>query len=385
MASKSCAAMLANAGGSDMDTANLSLLLIAGGQSSRMGQDKRWLEYDGASMLEWLLRKAQRQAFACKYLCVERATAELLALAKQYEFELLVDEQADLGPMEGLRRGLSAMPTQYGLALSCDMPFFVFSALDPLGAELTGQTGLMALMAETDGRRQPLAAIYHRDLAQVFAAALANGERKLGAVIDTVPHQLVPVPRINCFFNANTPADMRLVRGRLANSWREVPLVTVSAPVSNTGKTTFIERLIPRLRAAGIRVGVVKGDCHGYEVDTEGKDSWRFAQAGADAVAVVSPAGYFIEQRTEKRASLVSMASRLENVDLVLIESRNHGTMPALSLWRGLGTPSIQEDTAAMFAGGEVPEALSGQIYCYDIDDIAQAEKLVKFLMGKDF
>lgn len=368
-----------------MDTANLSLLLIAGGQSSRMGQDKRWLEYDGASMLEWLLRKAQRQAFACKYLCVERATAELLALAKQYEFELLVDEQADLGPMEGLRRGLSAMPTQYGLALSCDMPFFVFSALDPLGAELTGQTGLMALMAETDGRLQPLAAIYHRDLAPVFAAALANGERKLGAVIDTVPHQLVPVPRINCFFNANTPADMRLVRGRLANSWREVPLVTVSAPVSNTGKTTFIERLIPRLRAAGIRVGVVKGDCHGYEVDTEGKDSWRFAQAGADAVAVVSPAGYFIEQRTEKRASLVSMASRLENVDLVLIESRNHGTMPALSLWRGLGTPSIQEDTAAMFAGGEVPEALSGQVYCYDIDDIAQAEKLVKFLMGKDF
>ena len=70
MASRFCAAMQANAGGNDMDREGLSLLVIAGGKSSRMGQDKRWLEYDGASMLEWLLRKAQRQDFACKYLCV---------------------------------------------------------------------------------------------------------------------------------------------------------------------------------------------------------------------------------------------------------------------------------------------------------------------------
>ncbi|MDD6135328.1 MAG: molybdopterin-guanine dinucleotide biosynthesis protein B [Selenomonadaceae bacterium] len=368
-----------------MDTLHLSLLLIAGGKSSRMGQDKRWLEYDGASMLEWQLRKAQRQAFARKYLCVEKATEELLALAKQYEFELLVDEQAGMGPMEGLRRGLLAMPTQYGLALSCDMPFFVFSALDSLWGELAGQTGAMAVLAETSGRRQPLAAIYHRDLAQDFATALAAGERKLGKVIDRVPHRLVAVPRVNCFFNANTPADMRLVRGRLANSWREVPLITVSAPVSNTGKTTFIERLIPRLRAAGIRVGVVKGDCHGYQMDVEGKDSWRFSKAGADAVAVVSPTGYFIQQQTGKRASLVSMASRLENVDLVLIESRNHGTIPELSLWRGLGTPCVREDTAALFVGGTLTDALPEQVHCYDIEDVAQAEQLVKFLMGKDF
>ena len=385
MALKFCAVMPENVAGNDMDTLQLSLLLIAGGKSSRMGQDKRWVEYDGASMLEWLLRKAQRQAFARRYLCVEQATEELQVLAKQYEFELLVDEQAGMGPMEGLRRGLSAMPTAYGLALSCDMPFFAFSALEPLLTELTSQTGVMAVQAETNGRRQPLAAIYHRELARNFAAALAAGERKLGTVIDMVPHRLVAVPRVNCFFNANTPADMRLVRGRLANSWREVPLITVSAPVSNTGKTTFIERLIPRLREEGIRVGVVKGDCHGYQVDVEGKDSWRFSKAGADAVAVVSPTGYFIQQRTEKRASLAAMASRLEQVDVVLIESRSHGARPEVSLWRGLGEPMVREDTAALFVGGKVPESLSEQVHCYDIEDIAQAEKLVKFLMGKDF
>ena len=200
-----------------------------------------------------------------------------------------------------------------------------------------------------------------------------------------VRQKLIPVPRVNCFFNANTPADMQLARGRLANSRRETPLVTVSAPVSNTGKTTFIERLIPRLRARGIRVGVVKGDCHGYQVDVAGKDSWRFARAGADAVAVVSPAGDFIERRTEKRASLLAVAAKLEGVDLVLIESRNHGAMPKLSLWRGLGEPVIDAETVALFSSDLAVQAADGAVHRYAIDDMAQAEEIVCFLMGRDF
>ncbi|SFT55843.1 molybdopterin-guanine dinucleotide biosynthesis protein [Selenomonas sp. GACV-9] len=368
-----------------MDISAISLLVIAGGQSSRMGQDKRWLELDGTAMLERLLRKAQRQSFRQRFLCVERETPELLALAGQYDFMLLADEQAGVGPMEGLRCGLAAMRTAYGMAVSCDMPFFSFSAMQPLLDILTDTADWQAVLAEAGGRRQPLAALYHRDMAVRFADSLAAGERKLGKVIAGASHQLVPVPRVNCFFNANTPADMRLARGRLANSRREIPLVTVAAPVSNTGKTTFIERLIPRLGVQGIRVGVVKGDCHGYDVDVEGKDSWRFTQAGADAVAVVSPDGYFIQRRTAKRASLLSVAAKMESVDLVLIESRSHGTVPKLSLWRGLGEPLIDADTVALFAG-EIPQAVKDeQVYCYGIDDIARAEQLVRFLMGKDF
>ena len=128
------------------------------------------------------------------------------------------------------------------------------------------------------GRRQPLAALYHRALADHFAAALKEGERKLGKVIDAVPHAFVDFPDDALFFNVNTAADWRLACGRLVNEQRPTPLVTISAPVSNTGKTTFIERVLPKLSEMGIRTGVVKGDCHGYDVDEEGKDSWRFKQ-----------------------------------------------------------------------------------------------------------
>ncbi len=362
-----------------MDTSRMSLLLIAGGNSSRMGRDKRWLEFDGVPLLEWMLRKAQRQPFARRYLCCERKTAELLALAGKFEAELLVDAEHGLGPMEGLRAGLSAMPTEYAVAVSCDMPFFVFSALQAVFAAT--RPPYKAVLAETAGHMQPLASVYHRTMAADFAAALAAGQRKLGAVIEGVPHCRIPVERVNCLFNANTPADMRLAYGRMQNIHRDVPVVTVSAPVSNTGKTTFIERLIPRLREQGIRVGVVKGDAHGYDIDVKGKDSWRFMEAGADSVAVVSPDGYFIERRTAGRKSLLSVASQLEGVDLVLIESRSHGGAPKVSLWRGLGDPVIDADTVLLFTSEKQPDIV---VHQYDIEDIEQAVCSVRFLMGLD-
>lgn len=51
--------------------------------------------------------------------------------------------------------------------------------------------------------------------------------------------------------------------------------------LSNTGKTTFLEKLIPALRVLGLSVGVVKHDSHDFELDHEGKDTFRLSQAGA--------------------------------------------------------------------------------------------------------
>jgi molybdopterin-guanine dinucleotide biosynthesis protein len=272
--------------------------------------------------------------------------------------------------------GFSRLKTDYALAISCDMPLFRYPVLKPL---LEAAQGQMAIIPVVKGRRQPLAGLYHRDLLPTVEAALQRGDYKIGQVVDSVPHKLVELGDNDAFFNVNRPADFRLVQGRLVNDKRQVPLVTVSAPKSNTGKTTFIERLIPKLKERGLRVGVVKGDCHGYDVDEEGKDSYRFKQAGADGVAVGSPEGYFIQQKTEQRASLMEIAGRLTDVDLVIIESRNHGTIPKISLWRGLGEVIADEDTVAIFSSGEHGETSLRQ---YDIDDAAGAVQLVCFLCG---
>ncbi len=57
---------------------------------------------------------------------------------------------------------------------------------------------------------------------------------------------------------------------------------------SNSGKTTFIERVIPELVRSGYKVATVKHAGHGFDLDTEGKDSWRHKQAGASSVVILS-------------------------------------------------------------------------------------------------
>lgn len=56
-----------------------------------------------------------------------------------------------------------------------------------------------------------------------------------------------------------------------------------------SGKTTLIEKLIPELEKRGYRVGTIKHDTHGFEIDREGKDTWRHKQAGARTVVISSP------------------------------------------------------------------------------------------------
>lgn len=360
---------------------NLSLLIIAGGASTRMGEDKRFQRLGDCSLLERLMMNFAPAPWQEKILCVEAEHTKLAELAARYGYRIVTDGVRGRGPIEGLARGLAAMRTEYAQVVSCDMPFLEPAAVTPqlLAAKVTAERLPLALIPVA-GHCQPLAAIYHRAMAYVFASAAARGEYKLGRAIASVPHELVAIADAAPFFNVNTPADYRLACGRLANAKRQTPIVTVSAPKSNTGKTTFIERLLPRLTARGLRVGVVKGDAHGYTRDTPGKDSARFSAAGATATAVVSPSGYFIEQRTDTRADLVAIAERLADVDLVILESRAHGTAPKLSLYRGLAEPIVDADTVALFTS--TPQDIAG-IYQYDLDDLDRAAELVLFLISR--
>ena len=63
-----------------------------------------------------------------------------------------------------------------------------------------------------------------------------------------------------------------------------IPIFAFSA-WSGTGKTTILEQLIPLLKQRGLRIAVLKHDAHDFEIDREGKESWRFSHAGADSAA----------------------------------------------------------------------------------------------------
>jgi len=111
------------------------------------------------------------------------------------------------------------------------------------------------------------------------------------------------------------------------------PVITFVG-LSGTGKTTYLERLIPRLKARGLRLALVKHDAHRFEMDRPGKDTWRFAQAGADIVAISSAAQAAVLERPERELSLDELISRLPPADLILTEGYKAEDNPKIELHR---------------------------------------------------
>ncbi len=103
------------------------------------------------------------------------------------------------------------------------------------------------------------------------------------------------------------------------------PIISVVGK-SGVGKTYFLERLIAELKGRGYRLGTVKHDVHGLDIDHPGKDSWRHAQAGSDTVVLSSPRGVAVIKRLDEEMDLDELAEAyLSDVDLVLTEGYKTG------------------------------------------------------------
>jgi len=102
-----------------------------------------------------------------------------------------------------------------------------------------------------------------------------------------------------------------------------------------SGKTTFIENLLPELKALGISVGTIKHDAHSFEMDVEGKDSWRHRQAGAETIAVSSPNRVAVIKQLEKELTLEELAEQFfADRQLVITEGFFRSDFPKVEIHR---------------------------------------------------
>jgi len=102
-----------------------------------------------------------------------------------------------------------------------------------------------------------------------------------------------------------------------------------------SGKTTFIEKLLPELNALGISVGTIKHDAHSFEMDVEGKDSWRHRKAGSLTVAVSSPTQVAVIKQVEKELTLDEMAEQFfADRQLVIAEGFFRSDHPKVEIHR---------------------------------------------------
>jgi len=113
-----------------------------------------------------------------------------------------------------------------------------------------------------------------------------------------------------------------------------VPIVSIVGR-SKTGKTSLLELLIPVLRSRGYRVATIKHDVHGFEMDKEGKDTWRLKQAGAQSTLICSKEKLGMVATLDHELSLNELCqSYIHGADIVLTEGFKKQDKPKIEVYR---------------------------------------------------
>ena len=179
-------------------------IVLCGGRSTRMGQDKASLAFGGETMLERAVRVLRE--VADEVIVVARAEQPMPAGVRAVH-----DPVEDLGPLAGIVAGLSASATDVNAIVACDMPLVRAAVLRRL-AELRGDADICVAVA--DGHASPLCAVYRKQVGSVGQALLDAGERRVMALLDRVVTKRVDAavfrdldPDLESFISCDTPED----------------------------------------------------------------------------------------------------------------------------------------------------------------------------------
>jgi len=351
-------------------------VILAGGRSSRMGRDKAVLELGGISFFERILT-VFRSIFPHVLIAGDRpdlAGQDLPCFPDRYPGSAL----------GGLYTGLLAAETPYIFVAACDMP-----CPDPelIQAIVASRCGYDIVVPRTPAGLEPLFALYGKACLEPMRALL---EAKNYRIYDFYPEVRVrylepdefPTGWERALVNVNTPEDLQLCKEELNMK----PAIVSVVAKSGTGKTTLLEKLIAELKRRGWRVGAIKHDAHSFDIDREGKDSWRLTQAGADTMLITSPEKIAMVKRHgdgQEPPLAETIARYCGDLDIVLTEGFKRSAMPKIEVHRAERSATLlcrgEEHDPTLIAVAS-DERLELDVPVYDLND---ATGLCDFIEGR--
>ena len=190
----------------------VSGIVLAGGQSQRMGRNKALMSLDGKILISRVLETMAR---ICDDLIIcandPRSYAHLPA-------RVVRDVIPHRGALGGIHAGLKAMRHEKALVVACDMPFLSLSLLRFMMVAASDQD---VVVPHIDGNFEPLHAIYGVNCISPIERLIADGPRRIVALYDCVRVRVVNENQVrlfgagNSFFNINTPQDWALAQRRV--------------------------------------------------------------------------------------------------------------------------------------------------------------------------
>lgn len=198
-----------------------SIVVLAGGASRRMGEDKWLLPVGGMPALGRLVRALDGVAdefaivlpWGADDALRARAEAAVIAASPSAAVRWLADAEPDAGPLAGLEAAYEAGLGDWCLATAADMPFARAELAEALFRRCLA-AGAEAAVPERDGRRHPLFAVYGVSAFDRLRSYRRGGGRKVMAWLEelrvlTLPESETAAfdPEGTALFNMNTPED----------------------------------------------------------------------------------------------------------------------------------------------------------------------------------
>ena len=344
-------------------------VLLVGGVGSRLGKDKALLERDGRPL--W-----QR---CCAVLA---ATCEQVLLAGNRTdlADGSIPHFADAFPgssLGGIHTGLTHAVSDWITVLPCDLPWPSTELLRYLQAACSD--GYNAVVPRTRMGREPLVACYHKNALPEITARLKAGQPKVLDLLDTLEVRYLEEDELppgwrRSLYNINSRKD-------LDDAFRPPPAISFIAN-SGTGKTTLLEKLITELNLRGWSVGALKHDAHKFEIDHEGKDSWRLTRAGAAITSISSPEKTAIIRNHEAKLPLDELLLPFQGkVDIVLTEGFRSSKLPKIEVHRReLNKPLLSRgtdhDPNLIAVASDIQ--LNVDVPVFDLDDITELATFIE-------
>jgi molybdopterin-guanine dinucleotide biosynthesis protein B len=152
------------------------------------------------------------------------------------------------------------------------------------------------------------------------------------------------------------------------------------AGFKNAGKTTLVEKLVVDLTNRGFRISTVKHAHHSFDIDHEGRDSFRHRKAGATEVAVVSSGRWALihELRSEAEPTLDEILQKLAPCDLIVVEGYkrdNHDKIEVRNLC--LDHPHLAGDDATIVAIAATGTIADSPVPVFDRDDVSALSSFI--------
>jgi len=160
-----------------------------------------------------------------------------------------------------------------------------------------------------------------------------------------------------------------------------IPIISIVAAKSGSGKTTLLEKLIKELKLRGYRVGAIKHDAHDFEIDIPKKDSWRYAKAGADAVAISSSKKVALIEKITEEKTLDDIANYITDVDIILTEGFRREDKPKIEVFRSKVSERLLCDPKELLAlASDIEWDIEAP--CYSLDDyVGIADEIIKHIL----